>query len=56
MTTEADLSGTRMWKESGFFAKLKLLSPYLVVRTECKIGNGWFFRTTGVLGAAGFDS
>jgi hypothetical protein len=35
MTTEANLSGARMWKESGF-AKLKALSPYLAKRTETK--------------------
>jgi len=38
MTTEANLSGARMWKESGF-AKLKVLSPYLAERTEAKQGT-----------------
>jgi hypothetical protein len=40
MITEANLSGTRMWKES-VYVKLKVLSPYLAERTETKQ------RTTG---------
>jgi hypothetical protein len=41
MTTEANLIGARMWKESGF-AKFKALSPYLAERAETKQ------RTTGL--------